>query len=451
MKKLSVGQIAKKLNVTKEALEQLEKSGEIVPERDKNGRRLYSLEQLEIIKSIINNNSNSPFQLNEEDLLSRIQRSVSQLAKGLMEMQREIENGKGWHAYSRHWVIASQSLSRISLELNCKQFPTDLYAQYPYWKTPLPQWDFPFFSNIFADPWWEEQEQVLLQPNGRISLYCEELAESWVSDKERHLENFKVIINHCRDRLKGTEEEAMAAEADYRDCRMFFIPAHAVISLKRSMAEAFLPVPDQYRVQVSKVYETIPSSYVIDGKIYLCPNCGWTLKLVNGKYWECAARKCRRIVERYSKWTVKTMEYNDSLCRVKQGILEYIIIPGISERRIYEKLSEVEGLTVELYPRVDACDLKLQFPGGNCWLLDVKDWTSPFQLAKKLKEKRPFQGFTDLEWERALIVIPRHYDQRYMSLLKQAMSDYGVRDEIIHENDLYSQIESELKRHAHYV
>src|SRR5690606_6283563 len=97
---------------------------------------------------------------------------------------------------------------------NCPPFPTNFFDQYPYWIKPLPQWEIPFFSELFSSPWWEEEEQILLQPNGKLSLYCEELAESWMPNKERHLEHFLTIQNDCRERLKD-QQESIQANLDY--------------------------------------------------------------------------------------------------------------------------------------------------------------------------------------------------------------------------------------------
>ena len=443
--------MADQLNVTKTVLEQMEKSGKLVPERDKNGRRQYSEEQLEFVRSYITSQKDSFCQLNKDNIMYRIENVVFQLAKGLLDMQKQIEKGHGWQTYSKDWVLASQSLSRLSIELGCLPFPTNLFDQYPYWRKPLPKWDIPFFSKLFSNPWWEEEEQILLQSNGKLSVYCEELAGNCMPDKERHLEGFKMIQDDCRDRLKKDKQDGMQAEKDYCDCRSFFVPDHAVIDWRAGLARVFLSVPEQYHIKMSEMYESIPHDYVVNGRVYLCPYCGWTLKPKKGGYWECVTRKCRRIVERYSKWKVKSIEYHDSLCRVKQGILEYILIPGISEQRIFSKLIKTKGLTTQLYPKVDACDLQVQFPDGKCWLIDVKDWTNPYQLAGNLKEKSPFQGFSNLNWENAFIVIPRHYDQEYMNQLRQEMNEYGVSYQIISEDDLYKEIERELKENAHYI
>jgi hypothetical protein len=450
VKKLTIGQMAKQLNVTKTVLEQMEQSGKLVPERDKNGRRQYSEEQLEFLRSYIISQK-SLYRPNKDNIMNKIENAVFQLAKGLLDMQKMIEKGYGWQTYSKDWVLASQTLSRLSMELGCSPFPTNLFEQYSYWRKPLPKWDMPFFSELFLSPWWEEDEQILLQNNGKLSVYCEELAGNFMFDKDRHLESFKMIQEDCRDRLKKDKENGMQAEKDYCDCRSFFVPEHAVIDWKAGSARVFLSVPEKYRMKMSELYEPIPKDYIVNGKVYLCPYCGWTLKPKKGGHWECVTRKCRRIVERYSKWKVKSVNYQESLCRVKQGILEYILIPGIPEQRIFNKFVNTKGLTIRLYPKVDACDLEIQFSNGKCWLIDVKDWTNPYQLAINLKKKPPFQGFTEGNWENAFIVIPRHYDQEYMNQLRLEMNECSLNYKLVREDELYKEVEKELKENARHI
>lgn len=85
---------------------------------------------------------------------------------------------------------------------------------------------------------------------------------------------------------------------------------------------------------------------------------------------------------------------------VIRGIRLFVSAPGRAELRIAAKLRRL-GLAVELWPRFDAYDLRVSFPDGQVWAVDVKDWLNPFLLGRRVK---PFPA--EPPWDFAYFVFP---------------------------------------------
>ncbi|MEU6190845.1 hypothetical protein [Nocardia sp. NPDC047038] len=82
-------------------------------------------------------------------------------------------------------------------------------------------------------------------------------------------------------------------------------------------------------------------------------------------------------------------------------IRTFIAAPGRAELRLEQDLSAL-GVKVELWPRYDTYDLRIEFPDGHVWAVDVKDWSNPVQLAKQLG---PIPS--DPPWHRAFYIPSR--------------------------------------------
>ena len=54
----------------------------------------------------------------------------------------------------------------------------------------------------------------------------------------------------------------------------------------------------------------------------------------------------------------------------------FITSPGLAETELETALRKA-GLFPEMWPLFDAYDLRLPFPDGTAWAIDVKDWARP--------------------------------------------------------------------------
>jgi hypothetical protein len=77
------------------------------------------------------------------------------------------------------------------------------------------------------------------------------------------------------------------------------------------------------------------------------------------------------------------------------------------------------GLQVELYPSCDRYDLRATFADGEVWALDLKDYSNPYLLVKRLGDE-PIPN--DPPWNFAYIVIPNERKRDRPGYLKELKS-----------------------------
>ncbi|MBA3822667.1 MAG: hypothetical protein H0X24_02040 [Ktedonobacterales bacterium] len=159
-------------------------------------------------------------------------------------------------------------------------------------------------------------------------------------------------------------------------------------------------------------YQLAPLALAVDGQFALCP-------------------KCQNLVYRSSIQGVFLCD--DSACAGAQGIIpitflpvraqvywlrrelrRFVARPGRAEIALEERLQAL-GVDVELWPAVDAYDLRITFPRtGEVWAVDVKDWANAYYLANAVT---PFRR--EPRWTRAFFVFPearRDRQDRYLTI-----------------------------------
>jgi hypothetical protein len=117
---------------------------------------------------------------------------------------------------------------------------------------------------------------------------------------------------------------------------------------------------------------------------------------------------------------------------VDESIWRHIVVPGVVEVRLRDRLAKLPGVTADLYPLKDTYDIAVRRTGEATWsyTLDVKDYASPAALAAKLRE-RPVEA--------EYIVVPDYRSPR-LTELKRLLP--GM--EIVTESGIYRQIKRDL-------
>ena len=166
-------------------------------------------------------------------------------------------------------------------------------------------------------------------------------------------------------------------------------------------------------------YEIIPEGIASNGEIATCELCGWTLLKVSHRgAWLCADARCRQLQGVLPARYLRRLSVQDGLKRIRAGLARYTAQPGRLELSLYESLSRIKGLAVELWPGFDSYDIGVTFPSGEVWAVDCKDSGYPRWLAAKISnDKFPRQSF----WQRACYVFPdyrRKLDPDYERVFK---------------------------------
>jgi hypothetical protein len=91
---------------------------------------------------------------------------------------------------------------------------------------------------------------------------------------------------------------------------------------------------------------------------------------------------------------------------VERAVWRYIVVPGVTEVGLYERLRAVAGTHVELWPHKDLYDLHVE-AGGQQWKVDVKEYRSPTRLITALQERPPAADVVVLpdshDWQRQTV------------------------------------------------
>lgn len=136
----------------------------------------------------------------------------------------------------------------------------------------------------------------------------------------------------------------------------------------------------------------------------------------NGHFYQCTV--CQNLVQRSA--LTKLFFCLDETCPGAHGVIpesglpvrkrihwlrrdlrRFIAKPGRAEIDLAERLERM-GLIVELWPAIDAYDLRVTFPhAGVNWAVDVKDWQNPYYLANAV---RPIPS--NPPWARSFFVFP---------------------------------------------
>ena len=203
------------------------------------------------------------------------------------------------------------------------------------------------------------------------------------------------LIEICR--VSGNQD-------DYVVFRRFII-AHPVAT-RMEMIDVLYKLRDNSLRSLlrDEAFESVPGDLELDGQVPICERCGWTLvKDAYRRSLGCADAGCRRLEGLIRAHYPKNLSAGDGLRRVRAGLARYTARPGRVELSLYESLSELDGLRVELWPGFDSYDVGITFPSGEVWAIDCKDSSRPGLLAVTLnKDVIPRQP----SWRKAYYVFP---------------------------------------------
>jgi hypothetical protein len=157
------------------------------------------------------------------------------------------------------------------------------------------------------------------------------------------------------------------------------------------------------RPQLEIAYEEAPPECVKDGAVVACPHC-LNLLVRHTDGWRCTDDSCVGALGGVRPGR----EYRSTagVLWLRADLRTFIAAPGRAEMRL-ARLLRSRGLSVELWPSLDAYDLRIVFADGRTWAVDVKDWTNPIRLARSVA-RIPVTP----PWDRGYFVFPRERVRR---------------------------------------
>lgn len=262
-------------------------------------------------------------------------------------------------------------------------------------------------SNI---PDWVKQHWGVEWTKGLDIHYDEPLL---VIDKEKRQYTLMDSVEEIAQAFEGNagviERKAFDCIKDFRQegyalCRKFIIEHSIVDSIRlEELRKALTKIgvsEKQYNDFKEKVYEAIPVNCVKE-----CSYCGWTVSEDARHRLHCLNQKCWIETNDFSDCRELTGKHRKM--RVKRDIQRFFVLPGKLELAIADFAND-NGVANELWPEMDAYDIKLSFTDGEVWMIDAKAWQNAVQLKENVKENPPFPP-NDLEnnpSRKAYLVIP---------------------------------------------
>ncbi|AXG81278.1 pPIWI_RE_Y domain-containing protein [Streptomyces paludis] len=157
---------------------------------------------------------------------------------------------------------------------------------------------------------------------------------------------------------------------------------------------------DPVRALLDEIYAAVPAGLVRDGAYTPCARCRTLLTpLADGGWW-CERDQCRYYGVPVPGRPLPVDEAGE-VRQLRRPLRQFVTGPGRAETDLERTLRRMD-VTVEMWPGYDAYDLRITFPDGHVWAVDVKDWAHPGLLGSKAEAVRPDPYYDEACW-----VVPR--------------------------------------------
>ncbi len=151
------------------------------------------------------------------------------------------------------------------------------------------------------------------------------------------------------------------------------------------------PVLDLIRT----IYTDVPDTYLGDDGTYTpCGRCLTLLTpLADGGWW-CERDQCRH---QGDPPLGPPLAAADGVRQLAGPLRRFVTGPGRAEVALEKKLRSL-GLKVDMWPGFDAYDLRVTFPDGYVWAIDVKDWAHPALLGEAARTVPRTPAYDEACW-----------------------------------------------------
>ncbi len=318
-------------------------------------------------------------------MLSDTVLTIHLIASGLLELYSQVERGNGLSA--PYPAKLQHGLNRLAVIcLHNKQDPPESVVDLLTWcRRPLFEWGLELGDQN------DLNSQDCLLDGDFVTALCEDWARSGTdieaSLTEEHL--MKRVFELCRSAGKPDTYVAL---------RKLWIEQPTLTALafqQKRFDPTFAPVAEI----LDEAYAPVPKANFVKGQVTCCSKCGNVLHATTrDNKLLCENNRCRSA--KPSRKSGQIVAEKDQPVLLIRALRRFVAAPGLAEVRLAQKL-ELLGLHVALWPNYDAYDVRIIFPNGRIWAIDVKDWADPTLLAWSAK---PFK--TEPPWDDAFFVFP---------------------------------------------
>jgi hypothetical protein len=350
-------------------------------------------------------------------------------------LDKQMISGLDWRPGLRNGLTIEERkimalVSRFSLCAGLPDFGAEIHNLLFHCTKPLQLWlNIPELVNAGYGP------TVLIDPDyGIPTPEAQELAS-----------DFSTVTAHLEERLFASLKESLAkypteSSNDYYTTIRDFIVRNPVVSANKLFeASKLLPGALWMAIQ-QEFYEAVPYALAVNGALVLCYHCNSLMKLDSnrGNLYRCQTRACRSTNPSKTGINIQVNEAR----RVKRGIHQYWVEPGIDEINLFDSLKKA-GINAQLYPLQDRVDIAIDDIG-----IDLKSYVSPEILGVKFKKSLGGLSYYKNKW----IVIPEVLvasTPNYLERLRSTMGENAHRVECLSVGDAYRRALIQKKTQSH--
>lgn len=308
---------------------------------------------------------------------------------------------------------AMRRLGRLYIEQGGEDRAASVHGVIERCRIPLREWGL----EALGGPGFGYSDSVLVDPDLRVpTVECEDIACSlgqgtWGAN------------NVIERQLHGQLREALDALGEGAD--------RAYTSVRAFLGRRSLATRDELYdycdenglpLRLSELlardfYKRVPEAWAVGGYANRCAHCGTLLRPVANfrlyPHGRCPLPACRETND--TRVGDRLPADKAMVCRPE--ILTYWVNPAVDELRVYEAACEA-GLTCELYPHGDLCDVAI----GDGIGVDIKAYASPVTLAMKIN--RNMGGLAS--YDRRVLAVPDYVVGRrpgYLEVLEDSLED----------------------------
>ncbi|MFC4591198.1 pPIWI_RE_Y domain-containing protein [Sphaerisporangium corydalis] len=162
--------------------------------------------------------------------------------------------------------------------------------------------------------------------------------------------------------------------------------------------EAFAVMSDlmlePVRSILAVIYQEVSDGLVRDHVYATCARCLTLLTPVQDGQWWCERDRCRRVGP---PPVGREIDSGEDLRQLERPLRQFVTGPGQAEVSLERRL-RLPRLVLEMWPNFDSYDLRLTFPDGQVWAIDVKDWAHPYFLGRAAKPVPPTPPYDEAFW-----------------------------------------------------
>lgn len=289
-------------------------------------------------------------------------------------------------------------------------------------------------------------ERILL--NGRLNPKLKQWYKEIESLKEEEQKAMLEFLFECR-KYRGTKNEARYCDF-YREGRGLVNKDNNIVTNLQFKALINNKFPRELREIIQRWRKDLN---INSEEISVCPVCG---KIIDNSFGH--ENYCSDICNYYiykDNLSIENIKIDTSkqYSEFTNGIYQYILLPNIGEKLIYEHLLQFYDMEVEISPNMDEYDIRIKID-DKIINVDVKDISNPSVLVELLKQNNGIKKLLRSTDETRYLVVPNHRkniftrkeNRDYKKTLKNIFYNEGIDIEVIYEKELYKKIENILEK-----